>query len=317
MNSSENFIKNLNKRNGQQYDKENGAVYDDQPISIGKDTDGIEKTNHDLHAKILIIIKEIDRICRKNNISYALAFGSALGINNYKGFIPWDDDADIAMDYQDAYRFIEACKKDLSDDFYLNCYETDDKYNVLIPTMKIGLKNTYCQEITSFTLPNKCKNGDGIFVDIVIFMGVPENEKEHLKLLKYTKRKVIPYIFIDAFLRLNPKRLKNKIKDFEKRMYDKYQNSSHVAQTIIIPWQDLLYSKHLSYPREMIFPFREYEFEGEKFYSFNQLEAYCKYQYGDQSVKKWEDGKWIDPYPSFKRKMKHLINFNLDHKIKK
>ena len=80
---------------------------------------------------------EIDRICRKNNIPYALAFGSALGLYNYQGFIPWDDDADIAIDYFDIPRLAAAFKKDLSDEFEFTCYEADERCNVLIPTFKV------------------------------------------------------------------------------------------------------------------------------------------------------------------------------------
>lgn len=40
---------------------------------------------------------EMNRVCRKNNIPYALHAGDALGVINYKGFIPWDDDIDLAI----------------------------------------------------------------------------------------------------------------------------------------------------------------------------------------------------------------------------
>lgn len=316
MGLADDFIENLKKRKMQQYDFSNGACYDDSIIEVGKDTDGIVRNNMELHALILKIIKEIDRICRKNNIPYALAFGSALGVYNYKGFIPWDDDADIAMDYLDTKRFIEACLVDLNDEFYFNCYETNEEYNVLIPTIKVGLKDTYLKEINDITLPNKCKEGNGIFVDIVNFMGVPEDFEEHKKILSYTKKKVPLYVFQDAFLRINPKSLKEKIKYFENNVYQKFKDSSRVAQTVIIPWQDInINLSHLSYPRDMIYPFKEYEFEGEKFFSFNKLEEFVRFQYGDEGLRKWDGKRWIDPYPVRKRKMKHLYKFNLNHKV--
>ena len=56
---------------------------------------------NNIQKEILTIMDEIDRVCKKNNIPYALHAGSALGSINYKGFISWDDDVDIMIDLKD------------------------------------------------------------------------------------------------------------------------------------------------------------------------------------------------------------------------
>ena len=86
---------------------------------LGPDIKGNNHKVKELQTLILNGLLEIDRICRKNNIPYALGFGSALGLVNYQGFIPWDDDADVVINYFDIPRFIEAFKKDLSDKYAL------------------------------------------------------------------------------------------------------------------------------------------------------------------------------------------------------
>ena len=67
----------------------------------------------------LILLEEIDKICRKHNISYMLDAGTLLGAIRHGGFIPWDDDADIAMRRQDWEVFRRVAKAELREDFTL------------------------------------------------------------------------------------------------------------------------------------------------------------------------------------------------------
>ncbi|MBO1704423.1 phosphorylcholine transferase LicD, partial [Eubacterium callanderi] len=45
----------------------------------------------------LEILRDIDAFCRKCNLRYQLNSGTLLGAIRHRGFIPWDDDIDIAM----------------------------------------------------------------------------------------------------------------------------------------------------------------------------------------------------------------------------
>lgn len=64
----------------------------------------------DLQKKILLLLKEFHALCSEYNIIYSLGYGSLLGAVRHKGFIPWDDDADIIMKRKDFERLKESIR---------------------------------------------------------------------------------------------------------------------------------------------------------------------------------------------------------------
>ena len=79
------------------------------------------KTNcSEIQNKILEIVKYFDGFCKENNIEYYLMGGSALGAVRHGGFIPWDDDFDVFMNYENYTKFIKLCEEKLDiTKFYL------------------------------------------------------------------------------------------------------------------------------------------------------------------------------------------------------
>lgn len=57
-----------------------------------------------LHQRILRILMAVDGCCREHRLRYYIWAGTQLGAVRHKGFIPWDDDIDIAMPLQTTRR---------------------------------------------------------------------------------------------------------------------------------------------------------------------------------------------------------------------
>lgn len=86
------------------------------------------------------IFKEFDRICKKYDIKYFLGQGTLLGAVKYKKFIPWDDDIDLLISYDELERLIEVFEKETTEEYIVANYKTE-KYFPLSWT-KIRAKNT-------------------------------------------------------------------------------------------------------------------------------------------------------------------------------
>lgn len=126
--------------------------------------------------KQLSILEEIDKICRRNSISYWLDGGTLLGAVRHGGFIPWDDDIDIAMRTEDLKRFAEVTPKELSDDLFLQTKLTDPE--VEAPITKVRDMNSFYVEAGDNFAAGYQK---GLYVDIFPFEDYPSVSKKFVK----------------------------------------------------------------------------------------------------------------------------------------
>ena len=139
------------------------------------------KTYLDAHRravqlKQLGILKEIDHICRKHGIDYWLDGGSILGAVRHGGFIPWDDDIDIAMRLTDLPRFVEAAKRELPKHLEMQTPDTDP--NVRLPIFKVRDKNSFLVEADDdFSRPY----AKGLYVDIFPMIPYPACSRTFIK----------------------------------------------------------------------------------------------------------------------------------------
>ena len=88
-----------------------------------------QKTLRALQIVEVEMLVELDRICRKNDIKYTIIGGTLIGALRTGGFIPWDDDIDVAMLRDEYERFRIACEKDLDQSrFYFQDHRNTKGY---------------------------------------------------------------------------------------------------------------------------------------------------------------------------------------------
>lgn len=139
-----------------------------------------------IQEQILLVFNEFSRICSDNNLRYFAIGGTCIGAVRHKGFIPWDDDLDVAMPGEDYLKFIEICKNQLQKPFEIigahNCSH---------------FKNIYCKLHNTDTtlIENNDKNYpdrySGVFIDVFPICGLPKNKNESdifLKEYRWLKR---------------------------------------------------------------------------------------------------------------------------------
>lgn len=112
---------------------------------------------------------EFDRVCRKNNIRYVIFCGTQLGAVRHQGFIPWDDDADIAMLREDYEKFRKVSSE-------LNpriCFFQD---HINDPEYRWGFSKIRRTGTSYIRLGQEhIKSKTGIFIDIFPLDDVPKS----------------------------------------------------------------------------------------------------------------------------------------------
>lgn len=121
------------------------------------------------------ILKDFMEICDRHGLDYFGIAGTGIGALRHQGFIPWDDDIDVAIPREDYNKFIEYAKTELDDKYIIMNCEYDKNYPLM--TTRIMLKNT---EFREEALKNiKCHLG--IFLDVYPFDKISDDPKEFKK----------------------------------------------------------------------------------------------------------------------------------------
>lgn len=121
-------------------------------------------------------------ICEQLHMTYYLVCGSALGAVKYQGFIPWDDDLDVALPRPDYERFCKEAPALLPSHIFLQNYRSDPQFPMIYSKLRHS-GTTYVETSVSNLSINH-----GVYIDIFPLDGYPK-EKALQDIFEKEKRK--------------------------------------------------------------------------------------------------------------------------------
>ena len=209
----------------------NNELYSPYPFKIFiRDIDHDEMRNGFLvtsHRKKLWnvqigLIKEFERICKKYDLNWWVCGGTLLGAARHKGFIPWDDDVDLAMLRPDYNKFLAIAANEIKYPYFLDNYfnhrlESDETPDPLtsLPYINRAQENVYFRinfpsfpiikirdsRTTMIEFPDRKDAHQGIWIDIFPFDNVPPfTDDEHTSAFEVT-REIMMATFRAEFMR--------------------------------------------------------------------------------------------------------------------
>lgn len=118
--------------------------------------------------KLMELLGEIDRICRKYSIKYFAEGGTLIGAARHQGFIPWDDDIDISMLRPDYERFKQVVSQELKSPFaLLTAYNSGEIFTI---GKVMNLNTAAIEQVEG-------KHHQGIFIDIWPLDDIPDGSQ--------------------------------------------------------------------------------------------------------------------------------------------
>ena len=203
------------------------------------------------HQMVMLeMVKELDRICKKHDIPYFLYGGTLLGAFRHNGFIPWDDDLDVAMLRSDYKRLAKVLPDELPEHIAFQNNDTDKNYFSFIA--KLRDRRSYLEE-EEFDSVFKER---GIFIDIFPL--------DHL--LPWTQRLRLQSLAYNVFRKGNGSESAMKkvraLTWFNRHIsYPLLRGLSHLSGTKALMC-DYGIPFHKIYDLKDVFPLKTHDFEG-------------------------------------------------------
>lgn len=234
----------------------------------------------EVHDKILKILLSIDKVCLDHGLTYYIWAGTMLGAVRHKGFIPWDDDIDIAMPRPDYDKLISHCYEWLPKPYELVCAETDSTYP--LPFAKIQDGSTTLIERMHL------KYVGGIYIDVFPLDAVPENKlRRWWQFARYEYYKRVLYLmYRDPYKHGHGPsswvpllcRKTYKLKDVQEKIRNILTSYDYDTSELVADYDD---GQRGAMPKTVLGKPVKYSFEGEEVCGVAQADTYLSHKYGN------------------------------------
>lgn len=147
----------------------------------------VSKKMKRIWAVELDLLAEFDRVCKKHNLKYMAIGGSLLGAARHKGFIPWDDDIDLAMFREDYDKLCTIGINEFKHPYFLQISDVPLEEKPFLADM-IRLRNSETTAIMSMEYKYAPQINHGIFIDVFPIDNYPDEEKLRIRQLRNIKK---------------------------------------------------------------------------------------------------------------------------------